>query len=68
MNISTCTIRTDTKARKEFDKAFSDLRNLLPLYSEVEHTRVITGYLGSYGLLVGKDSAKGRLIDKLGKV
>ncbi len=60
--------RQETELRKQFDKAFTDLSDILPFYKANKHLKVITGYLKAYNLLNGHDSAKGRLIIKLGVI
>lgn len=51
-----------SQTRVEFDKAYTDLSDLLPCYAAKYHYKVFVSYLGANSLLIGKDAAKGRLL------
>ena len=60
--------RHSEDTRQEFNRAFNDLSLILIGYNKQDHYEVIISYLSAYKLLIGKDGAKGRLIDKLGEI
>ena len=60
--------RENQELRRDFNKALYELKLILPLYKAQWHNDVINSYLKAYKLLIGYNSAKGRLFYLLGEL
>lgn len=57
--------RINENLRQEFNRAYADLKDVLPAYGKIFHYGVVIKYLKAYNLLSESASARGRLIYKL---